>query len=65
MAKLEAGMNDPARMSLAEIENELRAANAKLLEARESGDKIGELEGRVFRLLFEKRFRQTNGVGRV
>jgi hypothetical protein len=59
---------DPATLSLSEIEGELRAANDKLMEAREGGGKIGELESRVWRLLFEKRYRQTNGgnpVGRV
>jgi hypothetical protein len=65
MAKLEAGMKDVAKMTLSDIEAELREANSKLMEARESGGKVAELETRVWRLLCEKRFRQTNGVGRV
>ena len=53
-------MKDATAMSVAEIETELREANVLLLQARESGDKTGELETRVWRLLFEKRFRQTS-----
>ena len=49
---------DPAAMSDSEIEAELSEVTLKLVEVREGGGKIAELEGRQWRLRFEQRFRR-------
>lgn len=49
---------DPAAMTDSKIEAELSEVALKLTEARKVGSKIGELEGRQWRLRAEQMFRQ-------
>lgn len=59
---IETTWTDPRTLSLSEIERELTEVAAKVREALERGDRIGELSARLFRLRAEQRFREkTNG----
>ena len=49
---------DPSTLTDKQIEAELYKFGKKLVEIREAGSKICELEGRQWRVRFEQRFRR-------